>query len=404
MRTAYTKRHELHITADFNSTTPIEIIGAPRSVRKLYINGRKISHEVDKNGIWKAIVKYEKPKINLPNLKKLDWKYVNTLPELQDSYDDSAWTTADLTGTNNPRELDTPTSLYAGDYGYHAGYLLYRGHFIADGSEETLLLGTQGGTAYSSSVWLNGNYLGSWRGTNSASSNNATYTLTSLSADKHYILTVLIDTTGVDANWNVGADEMKAPRGILNYELSGREKDAITWKLTGNLGGEDYADRVRGPRNEGGLFVERQGWHQPEPPSQSWGSVNPVTEGVSGVGVGYFTTSFDLDIPKGWDVPLYLTITNNTETPAPYRVQLYVNGYQFGKYISNIGPQTKFPIPEGILDYHGTNWLGITLWSLDKDGAKVEDLSLEFGTPVLTGLREVELVKMPAYKKRKAAY
>lgn len=244
-------------------------------------------------------MKYEKPKIILPNLKKLDWKYVDALPELQDGYDDSAWTTADLTETNNPRELDTPTSLYAGDYGYHAGYLLYRGHFVADGSEETLLLGTQGGTAYSTSVWLNETYLGSWVGTNSASSNNATYTMPSLSAYKHYILTILIDTTGVDANWNVGADEMKAPRGILDYELSGREKDAVTWKLTGNLGGEDYADRVRGPRNEGGLFIERQGWHQPEPPCRAWESVNPVTEGVSGVGVGYFTTSFDLDIPKG---------------------------------------------------------------------------------------------------------
>lgn len=28
---------------------------------------------------------------------------------------------------------------------------------------------------------------------------------------------------------------------------------------------------------------------------------------------------------------------------ADYRAQLWVNGYQFGKYINNIGPQFSFP-------------------------------------------------------------
>lgn len=44
---------------------------------------------------------------------------------------------------------------------------------------------------------------------------------------------------------------MKAPRGVLDYSLSGHEKSDISWKITGNLGGEDYQDRTRGPLNEG---------------------------------------------------------------------------------------------------------------------------------------------------------
>ncbi|KAL1960822.1 hypothetical protein VTO42DRAFT_5805 [Malbranchea cinnamomea] len=404
VRTAYVEGNKLHITADFNATTSVEVVGAPKSTKKLYINGRKVKHDVDKNGIWKTTVDYNTPGFELPNLKNLHWKYIDALPELQDTYDDSAWTVADLTASNNPRPLNTPTSLYAGDYGFHTGYLLYRGHFVADGSEKTFFLETQGGTAFASAVWLNGSFIGSWKGTSTAGSNNATYTLPQLTDGEHYVFTVLIDTTGLDGNWNVGADEMKIPRGILNYDLSGRSKDVITWVLTGNLGGEDYADRVRGPRNEGGLFIERQGWHQPAPPSESWTSANPVIDGVSGAGVGYFTTSFDLDIPKGWDVPLYFTFANNTETPSSYRVQLYVNGYQFGKYTSNIGPQTKFPVPQGILDYHGRNFVGVTLWSLDDSGARIEDLTLRFGRPVLTALRDIKLVEMPRYKQRDGAY
>jgi len=30
--------------------------------------------------------------------------------------------------------------------------------------------------------------------------------------------------------------DMRTPRGILNYTLAGRPANAISWKLTGNLG------------------------------------------------------------------------------------------------------------------------------------------------------------------------
>ena len=50
---------------------------------------------------------------------------------------------------------------------------------------------------------------------------------------------------------------MKTPRGILDYFLSGHLQRDVTWKLTGNLEGENYVDQVRGPLNEGGMFAER---------------------------------------------------------------------------------------------------------------------------------------------------
>lgn len=80
---------------------------------------------------------------------------------------------------------------------------------------------------------------------------------------------------------------MKTPRGILGYNLTGHAASDITWKLTGNLGGEDYRDRTRGPLNEGSLYAERQGYHLPNPPSQNWRSAAP-TEGIAQAGIGFY--------------------------------------------------------------------------------------------------------------------
>jgi len=50
--------------------------------------------------------------------------------------------------------------------------------------------------------------------------------------------------------------------------------------------------------------------------------------------------------------------------------------YQYGKYVPHIGPQTRFPIPPGILNLQGSNTLSIALWSQTDAGAKLSTLSL----------------------------
>lgn len=57
-------------------------------------------------------------------------------------------------------------------------------------------------------------------------------------------------------------------------------------------------------------------------------------DGFVGAGVAFYTTSFDLDMPTGYDIPLAFKFANTTTKGAvsSYRAQLYVNGYQFGKY------------------------------------------------------------------------
>lgn len=271
---------------------------------------------------WTTTVPWIDPAITLPKLDSLEWKYVNSLPEIQPDYNDALWVTADRPTTNNTvRGLMTTTSSYASDYGFHSGSLLYRGHFTAAGNETNIYLNIQGGFAFGSSVWLNQVYLGSWAGVSTHNNTNATYQLPQLESGSDYVLTILLDYMGLEESGTVGADKMKTPRGVLDYRLSGRDPSSITWKLTGNLGGETYRDRVRGPLNEGRLFAERQGWHLPFPPSQNWISSSPFV-GIPGPGVGFYSAQFDLDMPQGWDIPLSFTFGNSTFPPPKFRLQL----------------------------------------------------------------------------------
>lgn len=413
VRSASVSGKKLELKADFNATTEVEIIGVPRGVSKVVINGVETKCSTNAQGNRVAKIHHQKLDLGLPSLEDLDWSSIDSLPEIQPGYDDSKWVDADHTTTNNTfvQPFLTPVSLYGSDYGFHTGALLLRGHFTATGAETKLDISTAGGKAFGSSVWINDKFIGSWTGIDASETHNDTYNLPNLTKGKSYVVTVLVDNMGLNENWVVGVEDMKHARGILNYTLSTSDGTApdITWKLTGNLGGEDYADRARGPLNEGGLFAERKGYHLPSPPLDEFKSgANPL-DGVAEPGVAFFAAKLALDLPSDkWDVPLSFVFknetTDGTSSGGAYRAWLYVNGFQFGRYVSNIGPQTVFPVPEGILDYGGDNWLGLAVWALEGDGAKVPGFDLVAGTPVLTGRDEVKLVDAPAWAERPGAY
>ena len=62
------------------------------------------------------------------------------------------------------------------------------------------------------------------------------------------------------------------------------------------------------------------------------------------------------------------------DNSQPYRALLFVNGWNYGKVqvsivyrfltyirsfqrVGNLGPQVKFPVPQGLLNYHGKKWV-----------------------------------------------
>lgn len=85
-----------------------------------------------------------------------------------------------------------------------------------------------------------------------------------------------------------------------------------------------FKDKVRGVQNEGGLYGEREGWHLPDFDDSDWSKAD-LSNGLpeNQAGVGWFRTTFSLDIPVGYDVPLSFEF--ETEN-APYRALLFVNG------------------------------------------------------------------------------
>ena len=339
LRTASVDDNTLALTGDVNATTTLEVIGGSPLNAQVTFNGESLQTTTDKNGAVTAQIAFSEPQVNLPKLSSLSWKYIDGLPEIRPGYSDAAWPDADVTASNNTVQPQTTyVSLYGADYGFNTGILLARGHFIANGNESELQITTQGGTAYSASVYLNDSVIETYPG--NGNNNNYTHniTLPRLKSGANYVATVVIDHMGLDEDWVVGTDGHKNPRGILAYDLVGRNQSAITWKITGNFGGEDYEDKVRGPLNEGGTYAERQGYHLPSAPTSNWTSASPF-EGINSPGMGFFSTSFDLDMPKGYDIPLSFVFANTTG--ADYRAQLYVNGWQFGKY-GNLHPAVSF--------------------------------------------------------------
>ena len=413
LRTAQIQNGDLYLSGDINQTTTLSIAGAP-DYNAIYFNGQNI-------GSAPATLQYTTPQSDLPDLLNLQWSSLNSLPEISSMYSDALWTVANKTQTVNQFRPTTPEVLYASDYGYHSGSLLYRGHFSTSTTAPSLNLSlyTQGGYAYGYSVFLNSTSIYQYPGVSTSQNDNITLPLSNLAPSTDYVVTLVIDHLGLTENFNPGNDTMREPRGLLSYTLtdSSSQSVPVTWKLTGNLGGESYIDKTRGPLNEGGMYFERQGYHLPGAPINdapvSTSIISPMT-GLSGPGLFFFATTFDLDLPTPeYDIPLAFVFTNTTvnDRPSRFRSQLYVNGFQFGKYVNHIGPQLSYPVPEGILNYHGSNYVGLSIWSLEDEGVEVKLAGLKLqssNTPVMSGRgRSVGLsYQLPAdgWHQRSGAY
>ncbi|KAJ7237206.1 glycoside hydrolase family 35 protein [Mycena haematopus] len=405
IRSVSTTNSNLAFTGDLNSTTPVlfEII-APAAFESATFNGVQLKLTKTRYGTLTAQKTATLPTVTLPNLEALKWKTADSLPEIQPQYSDALWTVADHTTTVNPAPPNTTLVLYAGDYGFHTGNILWRAHFNATGREESFAVAVQGGSAFGFSVWLDATYLGAWEGDAVTSVFNGTFPFaTSLLKGSTHVLTILQDHMGNEENWWAAGDDFKTPRGILSYSFQGSVATTVSeWKVAGNLGGENYVDNSRGPLNEGGLFAERQGWHLPGFDDAAW-DVGAPTQGIARAGVAFYRTSFALNIPAGVDYPLALVLTNSTTNPH-FRAQLYVNGWQFGKYVNHIGPQTSFPVPQGILDYNGVNTLGVSLWAADAAGARLDSLALKLTAKVESSMAPVVNQPAASWVKRPGAF
>lgn len=202
-----------------------------------------------------------------------------------------------------------------------------RGKFNGSSTITGFNLTAISGDASAWMAWLNGEYLGGFEVGNQAFEDlNGT-----LKTDGENVISLLLWTTGHEDDWNAD-DNYKTARGFTQAELLGIRNQtiwSIDWKIQGNLGGEDLADPVRGPYNEGGLYGERMGWHLPGFDDSDWDKVS-VPEDKNRTGVSWYRTNFDLDIPDGYDAPMSIKFDDDSKTR--YRALLFINGWQFGRY------------------------------------------------------------------------
>ncbi|EPS35567.1 hypothetical protein H072_11078 [Dactylellina haptotyla CBS 200.50] len=372
VREAYTSGTVVHVSGDTVNSTTIEVYVGKSSISKINWNGIVLPTTKTTYGSLKAaIVGTSDRVVEIPELS--GWRFGDSLPEASVDYDDSRWTVANKTTTLSPVKPLTLPVLFASDYKYYTGNMLYRGYFSSSAAFANITV--QGGISAGWSAWLNGKFVGGFDGNASIITSTTLLDLSGSKAGSTNVLTVLTDYVGHDQA-SQGPSGPENPRGILGSQLLDAGKKPLTfslWKIQGNAGADQYIDPVRGPMNEGGLYGERLGWHLPNFDDGDWESGSPL-DGVSGAGVKWYNTDFDLNIDKDLDAPIGLELAAPAGTIA--RVMIFVNGYQFGKYVPHIGPQTRFPIPPGILYNQGTNRLSISVWSQSEAGAKLSTVKL----------------------------
>ncbi|MBX6354430.1 MAG: beta-galactosidase [Micromonosporaceae bacterium] len=364
VRTAGYARGTLALTGDTAQPTPVSVFAAA-PVTSLQWNGKRVAAKQVADGSLAATLPGPAP-VTLPALQH--WRYRAETNEADPAFDDGRWRLATNTTTNNPTAPAAPPVLYTDEYGFHHGDVWYRGHFRGHGDETGVTLTAITGRAGVYAVWLNGQYLGS----SDSGTHRFEFPPGSVRAGSDNVLAVLVENMGHNEDFNAD-DSHKQPRGLTSAAIIGSSAQ-ITWRIQGSLGGEDLVDPVRGPMNVGGLYGERNGWHLPGYPDSGWSTV-ALPHSDTTPGVAWYRTTVALDLPKGRDIPIGIKISDD---PARhYRALIFVNGWQVGRYLNDVGPQRSFPVPTGILRPNGTNTIAIAVWSLDGTTGGLGQVSLE---------------------------
>jgi beta-galactosidase GanA len=299
------------------------------------------------------------PSITLPALGP--WRYAPENPESEPGFADSHWKTADKNSSQSttPVPAGNPV-LFADDYGYHYGDVWYRGHYTGTAGVTAISLSYSSGSVGELMAWLDGAPLGTHRQPTPTSAQATTQTWTATAAfdvpgalqdGGAHFLSVLVRPMAHSEDGGAN-DAHKSARGLTGVAFTGAIPAPI-WLITGGS-----ADPLRGPLNNGGLYGERCGWHLPAFDDSRWaGAALPGTDTYQGV--RWYRTSFRHTPPAGVDASVGLTLTD--DATRAYRVQIFLNGWNLGQYINDVGPQHTFVLPNGILLPDTTNVLALAV-------------------------------------------
>lgn len=347
----------------------------PDGITALSFNGQAVAAAAQDGSLVARATLAGPEAVKLPDLMQQAWTRRFDSLEADPGFDDSAWRQADapVSAANVYTATDKGQPVLAmSDYGFHHGDVWYRGRFnTTDTRPQQLELFFGGGGAGMIQVWVDGKFIGQQDHDTGRPFPETTdtfrATLKDLPAGEHVIAVVVRNNSH---NWDLFADDVhKEARGLISASLTPRGGPRfgtpIAWKIQGNKGGEEIADLVRGPMNNGGLHGERMGWHLPVDPSKpqaGWDATQPGAAPPA-PGTYWLRTTFKLALPQGHDVQLGLAFgdTSQPRSDRDNRALIFVNGWNLGQFIAHIGPQRVFVLPPGILNPNGDNTLTLAV-------------------------------------------
>jgi beta-galactosidase GanA len=394
LRTAAISGTTLGMTGDTVSAGSLEV-WAPAAIKQVSWNGVAIASQSTASGSLLAQNALSGPDaVSLPDLTAQSWRYMQESPEAQSAFDDSKWLSATLTSTNSttPPPSGQPV-LTADDYGFHHGDVWYRGKFTSASNVSAITLNYCGSQAGLDQVWVDGNYLGQ---NVLGGSTCGTFTVPVTLTPGPHVIATMVRNNGHNEDWYAN-DGHKEGRGLVSVSLGSGSTTSIAWKIQGNAGGENLWDTARGPMNNGGLWGERNGWYLAGFPAAGW-STATLPAGQAYAGTSWFRTTFPLSIPAGNDVSVGIQIggADGTITGGNYRALIFVNGWNMGQYIANVGPQHTFVVPNGVLNPNGQNTIAIAVTSNGDPSDGLESVRLvNLGT--VRGGVPVQLNDSPDY-------
>ncbi len=376
----------LRLFGDTSADSGIEIWGP--AFASATFNGEELALTPQPDGSVKTSPVPGPVAVKLPDLAVRPWLRRMDSPEAQPAFDDAGWVQADSRAsaaqTWTMPERGQPT-LAMSDYGFHHGDVWYRGHVtIAEPKTNQLELFYGAGGAGMIQVWIDGRFVGQHELDTGRSFPETTDSVKLALGDKlapgRHVIAVMVRNNS--HNWNLMADDYhREARGLISASLTSkggrRFAVPIAWRIQGNLGGEQIADAMRGPMNNGGLYGEREGWHLPSSSTAGWRDAK-ATAAPPAPGTYWLKTAFDLDLPKEHDVQLGLAFGDTTQPRSnrENRALIFVNGWNMGQFIAHVGPQRTFVIPPGILNPNGRNTIALAVTTDGKAANALEPVKL----------------------------
>ncbi|MFB7752035.1 beta-galactosidase [Streptomyces sp. NPDC056121] len=395
LRTAALHGASVHLEGDTVEAADLEV-WAPRGISRVTWNEAPVSTRPTPSGSLRSRARLAGvPDVALPALT--GWRRRGENPEAEPGFDDSDWQVADRRSSHSttPVPADRPV-LFADDYGFHYGDVWYRAAFDDASGAESVSLAYLTGTQGLLMAWLDGEPLGTHRMPvpDKSQSTQGTWTATatlavpaSLRTPGRHTLSVLVRRMQHDEDGGA-RDSHKAARGLTAVTFAGAAPD-LTWRIQG----ETVPDPVRGPLNNGGLYGERHGWHLPGFRDDDWHPATlPSPADGQRQGVTWYRTGFRLAIDHDVDAAVGLTFTDDAS--RAYRVQIFLNGWNMGQYINDVGPQHTFALPNGVLRTRGRNTLALAVLSDGTTPSGPGEVKLTLMRSAAGGVR-VEPVESP---------